>query len=493
MEQSSRTTRFLRHVERVGNRVPHPALLFVGLCALVLVLSALLAALKVGAAHPLNGEPVAVRSLLSGEGLRYMLAEAVPQFTQFAPVGLALVALLGIGLAERSGLLAHLLGSLVKRAPQGLLVPTVAFAGVLSNLAMDAGYVVLIPLAGVLFQLAGRHPVAGITTAFAAVSGGFSANVLLGPTDVILSGLTTEALRLLHPEATVGVAANYLFMLVSSVLVTVLVTVVTQCWVEPWLGAPPATNNPLEQPQPSTPALIWAVTAMLLMTLAVLALALPAGAPLRGPDGGLLPSPLVDHSVVLISLIAAVGGVVYGRRQGAFRDSRRIIESMEQTWASLAGYLVLMFFAAQFVGWFNWSHIGLVTAIGGARGLETLALSPLSMALAVVVLTALLNLLIGSASAKWAILAPVLVPMLALLGLDAATTQAAYRIGDSTANVITPLMPYFVLILGFMRHYQPQAGVGSLLALMLPYSLVLMLGWSVLLVVWMLAGWPMGW
>ena len=424
---------WLARLERAGNRLPHPTLLFVWLCLLMLPLSALLAAAGLTATHPLEDRGIEVRSLLDGDGLTFLFSEMVTNFTGFAPLGVVLVAMLGLGIAEHSGLLGASLAALVRRASHRTLVVTVAFAGVMSSLAFDAGYVVLIPLAGFLFQLAGRSPLAGIATAFAAVSGGYSANLLLGPVDAVLAGLST-----------VSAAGNYWFIMVSTVLVTAVVSLVTVRITEPRVADRPADNEDQDlAPHMDRRALGWTLAVLALGVIAVVLLVAPADAPLRGEDGGLLQSPFMSSLVVLIALLAGLCG--------RFRSAGGIIEAMETTMSSMSGYLVLMFFAAQFVAWFSYSQLGLVLAIKGAAWLGGLNLPTVALLLLFVGLVALINLMIGSASAKWGILAPVFVPMLMLVGIDPEATQAAYRVGDSSTNIITPLMPYFALVLGFAR------------------------------------------
>ncbi|WP_297766683.1 AbgT family transporter [uncultured Alcanivorax sp.] len=488
------TTGWLGRLEILGNKLPHPTMLFVWLCLLLLPLTAVLGALELSTLHPLSDETVTVRSLVDGDGIRYLFTSLVGNFTGFAPLGIVLVAMLGLGVAEQSGLLSVSLASLVRRASGRTLVITVAFAGVLSSLTVDAGYVVLIPLAGLVFQLAGRSPIAGIATAFAAVSGGFSANLLVGPVDATLAGLSTEAARIVDPSRTVDATGNYWFIIVSTFLVTALVTLVTQRITEPRLANRPAyqSTSP-EVPTSHARAMTWTLVTLLFMLAAIALLVVPDGAPLRHQDtGGVLGSPFIHGLVVIVALIAGICGAVYGRVSGQFRNAGDIITAMETTMASMAGYLVLMFFAAQFVAWFNYSQLGLLLAIEGAAWLGSLTLPDVVLLLLFLLLTTLINLLIGSASAKWSILAPIFVPMLMLLGISPEATQAAYRVGDSSTNIITPLMPYFVLVLGFARRYQPDTGIGTLIALMLPYSLTLLLGWSVLLGVWIGFGWPLG-
>ncbi|WP_111656966.1 AbgT family transporter [Isoalcanivorax indicus] len=491
---SPRRHGWLDRLERLGNHIPHPTLLFLWLCLLLLPLSALLSWLDAVALHPTSGEFVVVNSLLSVEGIRQMFTGAASNFTGFAPVGPVIVALLGVGIAERSGLLGAALGALVRRAPGMLLVPVIALAGVLSSVAVDAGYVVLIPLAGLMFQLAGRHPLAGIAAGFAAVAGGFSANLLIGPVDVILAGVTTEAARMVNPTALITPSANYWFLLASSLLVVSVVTGVTVRWVEPWLNR---RNDVIETlpgdgDQGDRRALQHAGLALLAVVLVLTCLAWPEGGPLRSADGALLTGPLVSQSAVVIAVIAAACGITYGRSSGSLPHARAVIESMEETLRTLASYLVLMFFAAQFVAWFAWSGMGLVLAIRGADLLASMALPGPILLVLVVLLMASLNLVIGSAGAKWTLVAPVLVPMLMVLGISPEMTQAAYRVGDSGTNIITPLMPYFVLVLAFARRHVAATGVGTLITLMLPYSLALLGGWLVLLGLWVAFDWPLG-
>ncbi|MCK5874413.1 MAG: AbgT family transporter [Alcanivoracaceae bacterium] len=483
----SATAGWLSRLERLGNRLPHPTLLFVWLCLLLLPVSALVSVSIPDTAHPLTGDPLPLRSLLSAEGVRWMLTSMVSNFTGFAPLGIVLVAMLGIGVAEHSGLLGSVLSAIVQRASQRLLVPLVAFAGVLSSIAADAGYVVLIPLAALLFQRAGRSPLTGIAVAFAGVSGGFSANLLLGPIDALLAGISTEAARTLQPDSSVGAAANYWFMLVSTVLVTVVITLMTRSEQS---GEPAA---PLDQQTTSNRTMLMTLLGLGGYLLAIAALTLPNGAPLRHPDtGDLLSSPFMQGIVIVIALGFAVCGLIFGYSSGTFRNGSDVIRSLEKTVAQLAGYLVLMFFAAQFVAWFNWSGMALVMAVNGAEALTAINLPTPLLMIALILLVAVLNLLIGSASAKWALLAPLLIPMLMLAGIQPEATQAAFRVGDSSTNLITPLMPYFALVLGFVRQHKPDAGIGTLMAMMLPYSIALLLAWSLLLAIWLGFGWPLG-
>jgi aminobenzoyl-glutamate transport protein len=489
--------RWLLRIERAGNRLPHPALLFIGLCGLILLLSALGAWLGLAAVHPLDGSRIDTVNLLSRAGLQRILTSTVTNFTQFAPVGTVLVAMLGLGVAEHSGLISALLRVSVLQAPARLMTFCVVLAGVMSSIAADAGYVVLIPLAAMVFAASGRHPLAGIACAFAGVSGGYSANLLLGPLDAILAGIATEAAHLVRPDYSVSVAANYYFMVVSTVLVAALGTWVTERWIEPHLqraaAAPPPSPPPIVAVTAAERRGLRAVAVFTLLFVALLLWGLlPVQGFLRHADGGVLNSPFMQGLVVVIALYAALAGAVYGRVSGRWQQAADCVTAMETSLATMAGYLVLMFFAAQFVSYFSWSQLGMIAAIKGAALLQWWALPAPALLAGLVLLVALINLLMGSASAKWALLAPVFVPMLLLAGIAPEATQVAFRIGDSTTNIITPLMPYFGVVLAYVRQYDRCAGVGTLMALMIPYSLTLLLGWSLLLVVWIGCGWPLG-
>ncbi len=494
-----RLGRILNAIESAGNRLPHPALLFAWMAILVLILSAVCALFGVSATHPVSGERIDTVNLLSGEGIRRILAGTVTNFTGFAPLGTVLVAMLGIGIAERSGLLDVLLKRLVMAAPTSLLTFFVVLAGVLSSIAVDSGYVVLIPLAALVFIAAGRHPVAGIAAAFAGVSAGFSANLLIGPLDALLAGLSTEAVRFVNPDYEVTAAGNWWFIIASTFLIAVVVTLVTEFVTERRLAPAelppemPGQDDSSGETDAERRGLRGAGVVTLVTLALILAGLVPADGVLRDPEtGSILRSPFINGIVVVIALWAALCGVVYGKLSGSFADGGDVIRSMERTMETMAVYLVLMFFAAQFVAWFGWTNLGLITAIGGSQLLAAIDPGTLPLLLIFVLLAAGINLLIGSASAKWAIMGPVFVPMLYLLGISPEATQMAYRIGDSVTNIITPLMPYFALVLAFTQQYDKRAGLGTLIATMIPYSIALLLAWSALLTVWVTFDLPLG-
>lgn len=495
----SGVARLLQHIEQWGNRLPHPTMLFVYLCGFILLLSALAAWLNTAAIHPITQDAVVAKSLLSAEGLREILSNTVTNFTGFAPVGTVLVAVMGIGVAEHSGLLGVLLRSLVQKASPKIMTFLVVLAGVLSSLAADTGYVVLVPLAGIVFLAAGRHPVAGITAAFAGVSGGFSANLLIGPLDAILAGISTEAAALVQPDYEVTAAANYYFIVVSTFLIAAVGTFVTERWVSPLLGeySHSDADDPSSQIEEISQADRKGLRAVSLFTVFYIGLLLLCVVPqegiLRNPEtGDLLRSPFISGIVVIIAVYAGLCGWFFGKFSGRFESSRDFIAGMEGAMTTMASYLVLMFFAAQFVNWFSWSQLGAITAIKGATFLQALDPHAAVLLVSFMLLAAFINLMIGSASAKWALLGPIFVPMLLLSGISPEATQVAYRVGDSSTNIITPLMPYFGVVITFVQKYDKSAGIGTLLAIMLPFSLLFLLSWSVLLAVWIVLGIPLG-
>lgn len=490
-------SRALGIVERAGNALPHPATIFLLLSLAVLGASALGSWAGLSAVHPGTGKTIAVVNLLTVEGLHTLLEKTVSNFTGFAPLGTVLVALLGIGVAEGSGLIGALLRLLVLSAPRRLLTFVVVFAGVMSNAASEVGYVLLVPLSAVLFLAAGRHPIAGLAAAFAGVSGGYSANLVLGTIDPLLAGLTQEAAHIVDPSYVVSPAANYYFLAVSTLLIAAAGTWVTEKIVVPRLGAYAGTEKAEGQLRPldvrERKGLRNAAAVLALLAGVVLWGVVPEGGFLRDLEtGGVLHSPLLTAIVPFIFLGGALAGVAYGAGAGTMKSDADVMKSMSRSMETLGSYMVLVFFAAQFVAWFNGSHLGLVGAVKGAELLKATGLGGIPLMLGFVLLSAAVNLLMGSASAMWAVMAPVFVPMLMLLGYTPELTQAAYRVGDSVTNVISPTMSYFALILATVQRYDPRAGLGTLIATMLPYTLVFLVSWSLLLVAWIALDLPVG-
>lgn len=517
---------FLNVVERGGNALPHPATLFALLALAVVVMSGIAAWLEISAQHPATGETINVVNLFSLEGLHRMSTGMVKNFTDFAPLGTVLVALLGIGVAEHSGLIGASLRLLVLSAPRYLLTPVMVFAGVMSNMASEIGYVLLVPLAGLIFLAAGRHPILGMAAAFAGVSGGYSANLLIGTIDPLLAGLSQEAARIVDPDYTVNAVANWYFMIASTPVITLLGWFVTEKIVAPrFPDAPSRDPNAAgdEAPEQDPNAqrlkpeekrgLIWALVACTVISLILVWSMLPQGwfwgaGFMRDPvTGDPLNSPFLKSVVAIIFVYGVVAGVVYGAVAGTIKSDNDVIKGMGQSMSTLGVYLVLTFFAAQFVAYFNWTQLGLVFAVEGAGVLDSMrqlvlgegepapwrwVLAKIIIMAGFILLTAVANLFMGSASAKWALMAPIFIPMFMILGYSPELTQIAYRIGDSVTNIISPMMSYFALIIAFLQRYEPKAGIGTVISVMLPYSVVFAIGWSLLFVVWLALGLPIG-
>jgi aminobenzoyl-glutamate transport protein len=451
--------------------------------------------LGVSVTHPTTGQPLAVDNLLSASNIRRMLHDMVKNFASFPPLGLVLVTMIGIGVAERSGLVAAALTRLVMAVPSGLLTATLVLAGITANLAADAGYVVLTPLGALLFAAVGRHPLAGLAAVFAGVSGGFSANLIVTSLDPLLGGISTTAAQIIDPSYEVGVAANYYFMFVSTFVLVAAGTWVTHRIVEPRLGPwkPSADAAPTELvglTAEQKKGLRAALLTLLGFSLLIGAACLPSDGVFRTTQDGF--KPLMESLVPLLMLGFLLAGLAYGISAKTIRSDKDVSHMANESMASMGGYIVLAFVAAQFIAYFNWSNIGMVTAITGANVLKSIGLTGLPLIVLFITVSAGLNLLMGSASAKWAIMGPVFVPMLMLLGYSPELTQTAYRIGDSTTNVITPLMPYFPVVIAFAKKYDKSVGLGTLIATMLPYSIAFFISWILLLLVWMLFGLPLG-
>ena len=486
---------FLGMVERGGNALPHPASLF-GILALSVLLFSLLGHLfHWHAVHPATGETVTTINLLSRDGIHRILLEMVENYTGFAPLGIVMVALLGIGIAESSGLISASIRLLVAKAPASMLTFVIVLAGILSNMASDLGYVLIIPLGGVIFLSVGRHPIAGMAAAFAGVSGGFSANLMIGTIDPLLAGLSTEAARILDPDYYVLPTANYYFMLVSTVILSVAGTWVTHRFVEPKLGkyTGDVPREPMERLSPEEKkGLKWVTWISLGFILLLVATILPDNGLLRGPDNGILTSPVLKGFIGVLFIFAAILGIVYGAITGKFKSDADVVDGMVDNLKTLAAFLVLVFFAAQFVAYFKWSNLGLIVAIKGASALNSMDIGLIPLVILFVLLSGFINMFMGSASAKWAILGPVFIPMFMLLGYSPELSQVVYRIGDSITNMISPMMSFFALIIVYYEKYDKNAGIGTLISTMLPFTIAFFLAWSALLIGWIWLDLPLG-
>ncbi|GGF86607.1 aminobenzoyl-glutamate transporter [Alteromonas lipolytica] len=502
--------RFLATVEWLGNLLPHPVTLFAMLAVGIVILSGILGYFDVAVADPrpegAKGRApdgtIEVISLLSAEGLQRIVTGLVTNFTGFAPLGTVLVALLGVSVAEHSGLLSAAMRSLVMNASKRMVTFAIVFAGIISNTASELGYVVLIPLAAIIFHALGRHPLAGLAAAFAGVSAGYSANLLLGTVDPLLSGITEAAAHMIDPDYTVGPEVNWYFMFISTFLIALMGTLVTEKIVEPRLGVYDASeaSEKLDGQKMEAPnalemkALKWAGISFVVVC-AILALTIvPENGILRHPEtGAVAGSPFLKGIVAFIFITFAVPGFVYGRISGSMKNDRDIINAMAKSMSSLGLYITLVFFAAQFVAFFKWTNLGTVLAVEGAALLQHLGLDGPEVFILFIAMCGLVNLSLGSASAQWAVTAPIFVPMLMLIGFAPEVIQAAYRIGDSVTNVISPMMSYFGLIMAMAAKYKKDVGMGTLIAMMLPYSMVFIVGWTLLFYLWVFVlGMPVG-
>ena len=496
----SLTNRMLGTVERVGNSLPDPAVLFIALLFIVWILSWLFSYVTFSTIDPRTGEALVVNNLLSAKPFTEWLSVLVTNFVHFHPVGVVLVAMLGIGVAEHTGFINSAIRSLLNVTPGSLLTPMVILVGIVSHSAVDAGYVLVIPLGGVIFYAAGRHPLAGIAAAFAGVSGGFSANFVPSSLDPLLQGLTQEGARILDPEIVLNPLNNYFFTTASSVIIVGLGWYLTEKVVEPRLKDTEIDGDAEDLPEMHDLApnerrgLRWSLWAMLLGILLLIGTAWPEGSAWRDSNGELFTgqAAMMRSIVSLIFLLFLIPGVVYGIASGSMKSSKDMIEGMTHSMHQMAYYLVIMFFIAQFVYAFGQSNLGVLLALQGAAGLKALGMPAAFTIVGIVFLTAFINLFVGSASGKWGLLAPIFVPMLMALGISPDLTQAAYRVGDSSTNIITPLMPYFPLVVVYCQRYVKNTGIGTLTAMMLPYSVTFLIIWTIFLLAYYTIGFPLG-
>ncbi|GAB4341558.1 MAG: AbgT family transporter [Calditrichia bacterium] len=487
--------RFLLNVEKAGNALPHPATLFALFALMTVLLSWVAHQIGFEAVHPATGEIIKPVNLLTHDGIHRMILDMVNNYTSFAPLGIVMVAMLGIGIAESSGLIATAIRLLVITAPTRLITFVLVFAGVLSNTASDIGYVLLIPLAGIIFITIGRHPLVGMAAAFAGVSGGFSANLLLGTVDPLLAGLSEEAAHIIDATYSVNPTANYYFMAVSTFVIAIVGTWVTEKIVAPrfgnWQG--PREHEAIEKlTRKEKRGLLFATIAGLAILVVTVAGVIHENGFFRGPDGTILSSPLIKGVVAMLFVSAGITGVAYGIGAGKFKSDKDVVHGMSEAMKSLGLYLVLVFFAAQFVAYFKWTNLGIIVAVEGATLLKASGLGVIPLMILFIILSAAINMMMGSASAKWALMAPVFIPMFMLLGYTPELTQVVYRIGDSITNVISPMMSFFPLIIAFFQKYQKDAGIGTVIATMLPYSIAFFIAWTLMLILWLVMGWPLG-
>ena len=528
-------------IESIGNKVPHPAMIFLGLCVLVIVLSAVLAAFDVkvtyevaqpppvpvtqdyetGSSVPdyrlpppdyrpdggaVTQETTAIKSLLSVDGVRFLFTSFVSNFSSFSVVAVILVAMLGVGVAEEAGLMAALIRKLVKVAPAWAISWIIVFIGVISSIASDAGYLILIPLAAAAYLSVGRHPLAGLAAAYAGVSAAFGVNVLIKPSDGILTEVTNEAIALVDPNLKIGITANLWFNIVSTFFLTAVIVFVSSRLVEKRLGvydpaegaADPGgagtATSPEVEAQHEARGLRFAGYAVLASIVVVVLLSAPPGAPLRNPVTGSLvnEAPLMESLIVIITLIFLAAGIGYGYGARSLTGSTAVINAITKTWASLAGLLFMLFLIAQFIAYFNYSNMPTVISVAMADVLEQANIGPVWLLIGFVLVIAVLDIIIPGLLPKWAIFAPVFIPLFVRLGVAPQTLLAAYRLGDSPMNVITPLMVYLPFIVLVAQRYKKTAGLGTIIALMIPYAVIVLVAWLVFFIAWFLLGIPLG-
>lgn len=487
--------KLLHGIEVAGNALPHPAALF-GLFGLITILFSFIGYhLDWHALSPATGETVRVVNLFSKEGLHKIILGMVDNYTGFAPLGIVMVAMLGLGVAESSGLIKAGINELLLKAPKRWITFMIVLTGILSNIASDLGYILIIPLAGVIFHTLGRNPIAGISAAFAGVSGGFSANLLIGTIDPLLAGLSTEAARIIDAGYYVMPTANYYFMAASTILISLVATWVTHKWIEPRLGTYTGTvvSEKIEQLSRAEVRGLKGALVTLLIYLVLFAIGLiPENGILRGADNSILHSPILKGFIAILFLVASSMGIVYGYLAGTFKKHDDIFKGMGTSFKSMVAFLVLVFFAAQFVAWFKWSNLGLLIAIKGAIFLKNINLGLIPLVILFVIFSGFINLFMGSASAKWAIMGPVFIPIFMLLGYSPELSQAVFRIGDSITNIISPMMSFFALIIVYYQKYNEKAGIGTIISTMLPYTIAFFISWTLLLIVWILLKLPLG-
>lgn len=487
--------RFLDVVEKVGNKLPDPFVLFVGLAVLMIIVSWIFSLFNASVVHPGTGEELPIKNLISGEGLQFILTSMLENFTGFAPLGLVLTMMLGIGLTEKVGLLDYAVRKTILKSPPVLLTYTVVFVGILGNLASDAATVLIPPLAALVFYKVGRHPLAGLAAGFAGAGAGFTANLFVAGTDALLAGISTEAAAIIDDSIVVTAVDNWFFNIASVFILTIVGGFVTTKFVEPRLGKYEGDaveeEEDVELPNAKKGFINTLIAGLSYIAIVVIVLFLP-NSPLRSEDGGIVPSPFLDGIIPIILIFFVVIGVTFGTSVGKIKTSKDVSNYMAESMKDMANYIVLVFAIAQFIAYFNWSNLGTWVAVNGAELLTNINFTGIWLILGYIIFTSLMNFLITSGSAKWAIEAPIFVPMFMQLGYHPAFTQVAYRVADSSTNIITPLFPYMVIILAFMQRYDKNASIGTYISLMLPYTIAFLIAWIILILIFFFTGIPFG-
>lgn len=497
-EKKSLLFRILKWVEVAGNKLPHPFMIFVSLVGVVIFLSFILSKMGIQAKHPVTAEVVAVKNLVSREGIQYIILNLLKNFTGFRPLGLVLSMMIGIGLAEQAGLMSAFMRKFILGAPEKLLIMAVFLIGICGNIASDAAVIIVPPLAGAIFYGAKKNPIVGVAAGYAAACAGFTANLLIAGTDALLAGITEEAAHIIDPSITVSPLVNYYFMFVSTILLTIVGTWITKRFVEKQAGeyipegGIEANIDEYQLSESESKGLRSAGLATLIYWGIVIIALIPQNSVLRSDSGGIIGGTFIKGIIPFILFWFIAVGVAYGRKAGTIKESADIPKLMSKAMAGMASYIVIVFVIAQFVSFFNWTNLGLIMAVKMGNLMKVANFTGLPMIIGVIFITMFVNLFLGSGSAKWALLSPVFVPMFMMLDYSPEFAQLAYRIGDSTTNAISPLFPYIAIVLGFMQKYKKDAGFGTLFSLLLPYTIGFALLWIAQIAVWFFFNLPLG-
>lgn len=498
-EKPTLINRFLNIVEKVGNRLPDPSILFFLMCLGLAVLTWIISFFSITVKHPGSGDTIAIKSILSSDGLSMILNDAIKNFSEFPALGLVLAIMLGIGVSEKTGYFDKLMIQVVHKAPKKIIIPVIILVGILGNAAGDAATIVLPPLTAMVFIKLGYHPIAGLAMAYASALGGFSANVMIGMSDALLYAFTEPAAKIVSDNVHVNVAMNWYFIAASIIVLLPAVYWVTMRFVIPRLGTYDTSNSDIkvdEENKGLTPeenkAVFWANISFFAMIALLILLAIPQNSFLRNAKTGSLlnDAPIINGVGLIILVLFLVPGLVYGIKMKVFHNSKDLGKMLADSMGSMGSFIVIVFFAAQLLAFLEWSNLGVIVAVKGASLLQ--GQNGIVLILGIIILSALINLLIGSASAKWGILAPIFIPMLMLVGFHPAFTQMLYRIGDSISNPITPMMPYLPLLLSYAQKYDKRMKLGSLLSSLMPYTIILSIVWPLFMIIWYLLGWPLG-
>jgi len=487
--------RILNGIERIGNKLPDPFLLFVLLAVAMLFVSLIFSLSGASVVHPGTGEEEPIKNLLSGKGLEFILTSMIENFTGFAPLGLVLVMMLGIGLAEKVGLLDYAIRTTILKAPSALLTYALVFIGIMGNLASDAANVLIPPLAALVFYKVGRHPLAGLAAGFAGAGAGFTANLAIAGTDALLAGISTESAAIVNDSITVTPVDNWFFNIVSVFVLTFIGGLVTSRFVEPRLGKYEGEGVEQEDEDElpnANKGLIYAVLAFFVYVAIIFVSLIPNNSPLRGEEGAIIDSPFMDGIVPIIFGAFIIIGITFGITVGKIKESKDVSAYMGEAMKDMTNFIVLVFAIAQFIAYFEWSNMGVWIAVNGAEFLESINFTGFGLIVGYIIFTAILNLFITSGSAKWAIEGPIFIPMFMQLGYHPAFTQVAYRVADSSMNIVTPLFPYMIIVLAFIQQYDKKAKLGTYISLMLPYSLAFLFTWIILLAIFYYTGLPYG-